>query len=1362
MSSKTKSSVFVLNKAADYSKWAKLTVILLQTKEVWVIVNGKESKPVVSEKSGFTEKDVRDWIKNDDKAKGLIGSTLHSTIYDSLKSTTPESDASSKTLWEEIKTRYGGRSEQDVTLAFSEYIAYTYNPSMGIENFTRNWNAKVLALSQIGHEIDTKAKLLQYRSATGEYFMDIQINNMNLDLESYQTKLIDYARTKDLYKNLASRKGGSETLATSGEGTLLKRDGTAIKCFNCGGNHLKKDCRKPPKANTSNNNNASTSNNSNTSNSQSHQQRTKRKTQPTAAPVNITYEWDAGEMSNVVESEESTNLLKVSSEKENLPSRDWIIDTGSSEHIVRNEAGLKNIRNVSSSITGVVKGVKLAISKAGDLDLGGGLMLSGVLVAPNSSHDIISAQKLVRDKRLTIVFSPQGSQIIRGKSTIVGAAQNEIHNLVQPRGSYWSLPQSDSKKVDGLVLKVDYETLHRRLGHMGKARLDSIIEGEYVTGIDFDGKKKKIFCSPCEQVKSHRLPFPTSTSRASDPLELVHLDLAGPLGEGKSGENYFLLITDDCTRYRFLIPLATKEVYKVFSQWLVWAEKITGYQLKKTRSDRGGEFTGNVWKELKNRGVTMEFSMAYTPEQNGVAERGMRTVKESGDALLRDAGMDVEYWPDAYKFAVYLLNRSPTSTLPKNITPFEALFHKKPNLSMIRIWGSKCTVRINSADRTKQAGNAKGKPGIFVGIPSNSKGWIVELDEDDSRVESRDVSFWEGEFMKWNEEEEEEDEEEEGGRPRNYVDVPKHHPQLAQEIPPAPPLPPQAPPKPEGLRINPKPSEKVIENRAQGVCAIALAASLEGELTPFNYQAAIKSVTGPKWRKAVGNELENMKINNVFEVVDIQKGMKILPSHFVFALKLDDKGDLRRDSTGMVDGQKARLVAGGNFQEEGIDFFDIYAPTSRQTSIRIVLSEAAKPGMLLMQADIKGAYLNAPIDVETFIRIPKTDIPDLENLRNNNKCWRLIKALYGLHQGGSLWWKVFAEKLVKRGFRPLEKDPAVYVYRDGNKVIYVPTYVDDFIAATNWRVLWDKLLTGLIAGGLKLSKDGPLDYFLGSRITKIQGVVYVSQSGYIKEVVRGAGLADANGAVTPYSANSTRILGGELLDTSLANYYRKVHGQLNWINNTTRPDISYALKQVSAGLSAPTIDDLKSLKRIVKYLKETSDYGIRFVEDGLGVVAYSDADYAADSSRRSRTGTLVWRNGPVNWHSILQKQVSLSTMEAEYIALGTTALNLVDVAATSEELFSLPHSYQLPLFCDNESAIRLSDHHVNSSRSRHIDIRCHFVRQLQQEKKIKVTFVSSQDNKADILTKALSNEKFIVGREKLGVVKIPLEPKGGC
>lgn len=298
---------------------------------------------------------------------------------------------------------------------------------------------------------------------------------------------------------------------------------------------------------------------------------------------------------------------------------------------------------------------------------------------------------------------------------------------------------------------------HRRLAHIGKDRLDRLIKEDMAIGVTVkDNTPLSHICEPCIAGKQHRDPFPRSTSTTSAPLELIVLDLKGPLGETDEGNKYWCTFTDVHTRYSVVYAIRHKsEAFVCFVDFKALAEKQTGHKIKRLRDDKGGEFIGHKWDDyLKEEGIIHERTTFNTPEQNGIAERKNRTFNEAITCMLAEAKLPRAYWSHALALAVRISNATPSAAL-QGKTPYEVFYGQKPDLSMLRVFGCLAYVHVHKKKRSE--GKWHTEKCIYLGFEDGYKGSKCLNTETGSIVISRDVIFDEDTFpgIPWNEEDEE-------------------------------------------------------------------------------------------------------------------------------------------------------------------------------------------------------------------------------------------------------------------------------------------------------------------------------------------------------------------------------------------------------------------------------------------------------------------------------------------------------------------------------------------------------------------------------------------------------------------------------
>ncbi len=261
---------------------------------------------------------------------------------------------------------------------------------------------------------------------------------------------------------------------------------------------------------------------------------------------------------------------------------------------------------------------------------------------------------------------------------------------------------------------------HKRYGHLGVQSLKKLAVDGLVNGFSYDYSKQTSFCDSCTEGKHHRTPFPVrESSRAKEPLSLVHTDVCGKLPRSLGGTEYFVTFIDDCTRFVWVYFLKNKsDVFEKFLVWKAMVEKLSGLKLKVLRSDNGGEYTSGQFSDyLKAEGVVHQYTVPKTPEQNGVAERQNRTLIEMTRSTLAGSNLPQHLWAETLSTATYLRNRSPTKVVIGR-TPYEG---EKPDVSHLRVFGCVSYAHVPKDERKKL--DVVTKRCVLVGYGSEVKGY---------------------------------------------------------------------------------------------------------------------------------------------------------------------------------------------------------------------------------------------------------------------------------------------------------------------------------------------------------------------------------------------------------------------------------------------------------------------------------------------------------------------------------------------------------------------------------------------------------------------------------------------------------------
>ena len=918
---------------------------------------------------------------------------------------------------------------------------------------------------------------------------------------------------------------------------------------------------------------------------------------------------------------------------------------------------------------------------------------------------------------------------------------------------------------------------HRRLAHVGMKNLHKLLKGEHVIGLTNVTFEKDRPCAACQAGKqvgsSHHAKNVMTTSR---PLELLHMDLFGPVAYlSIGGSKYGLVIVDDFSRFTWVFFLQDKsETQGTLKRFLRRAQNEFELKVKKIRSDNGSEFKNlQVEELLEEEGIKHEFSAPYTPQQNGVVERKNRTLIDMARTMLGEFKTPECFWTEAVNTACHAINRVYLHRLLKK-TSYELLTGNKPNVSYFRVFGSKCYILVKKGRNSKFA--PKAVEGFLLGYDSNTKAYrvfnkssglvevssdvvfdetngspreqVVDLDD----VDEEDVPTAAIRTMAIGDVRPQEQKEQDQPSSSTMVHPPTQDDEqvyqkeacdqggaqdvhvMEEEAQPAPPT------QVRAMIQRDHPVDQILGDISKGVTTRSRLVnfcehySFVSSIEPFRVEEALLD---PDWVLAMQEELNNFKRNEVWTLVPCPK-QNVVGTKWVFRNKQDEHGVVTRN--------KARLVAKGYAQVAGLDFEETFAPVARLESIRILLAYAAHHSFRLYQMDVKSAFLNGPIKEEVYVEQP----PGFEDERYPDHVCKLSKALYGLKQAPRAWYECLRDFLIANAFKVGKADPTLFTKTCDGDLFVCQIYVDDIIfGSTNQKSCEE--FSRVMTQKFEMSMMGELNYFLGFQVKQLKDGTFISQTKYTQDLLKRFGMKDAKPAKTPMGTDGHTDLnkGGKSVDQKA---YRSMIGSLLYLC-ASRPDIMLSVCMCARFQSDPKECHLVAVKRILRYLVATPCFGLWYPKGStFDLVGYSDSDYAGCKvDRKSTSGTCQFLGRSlVSWNSKKQTSVALSTAEAEYVAAGQCCAQLLWMRQTLRDFgYNLS---KVPLLCDNESAIRMAENPVEHSRTKHIDIRHHFLRDHQQKGDIEVFHVSTENQLADIFTKPLDEKTFCRLRSELNVL----------
>jgi len=1005
---------------------------------------------------------------------------------------------------------------------------------------------------------------------------------------------------------------------------------------------------------------------------------------------------------------------------------------------------LKNFTRKNGGRVTFGDNTKGKILGVGDVGNGTSPLIENVFLVDNLKHNLLSISQLC-DKGYRVIFESS-------KCLIENVCNNEVVFFGDRSENVYTIDieKLTCKNQCLSALNDDSWLWHRRLGHASMHLLSKLSKKEVVRGLPNLPFQKDKICDACQFGKQVRSSFKSileiSTTR---PLQLLHMDLFGPSRTTSlGGKHYAFVIVDDFSRYTWVIFLATKEeALKTFSYFCKRVQNEQGYLITTIKSDHGGEFDNDAFEILCNEnGYKHNFSAPRTPQQNGVVERKNRILQEMARSMLNENGLPKYFWAEAVNTSCHIVNR--VLIRPKmDKTPYELWKGRKPNIGYFRVFGCKCFI-LNTKDNLGKF-DAKSDVGVFLGYSTTSKAYrvfnkrtlVVEesmhvvfdetntfveknLDDDDLGLEHQmsNVDLNDKEVM------DEPQTSNTSQRQEEQVDDPKQD-SASYQLPK------------EWRYSTSHPKDKILGDISQGV---ATRSSLKNvwnnlaflsQIEPKNFKDAENDEF---WILAMQEELNQFERSDVWELVPRPSTQSVIGTKWVFRNKRDEHGVIVRN--------KARLVAQGYNQEEGIDYEETFAPVARLESIRMLLAFASHKEFILYQMDVKSAFLNGYIVEEVYVEQP----PGFQDHKYPDYVFKLKKALYGLKQAPRAWYDRLSKFLLQNGFSIGKVDTTLFTKTKGVDLIIVQIYVDDIIFGSTNVSLCEEF-SKCMHSEFEMSMMGELNYFLGLQIKQTKEGIFINQAKYVKDLLKKFDFEGMKPLSTPMSSSIKidKDENGKAVDITK---YRGMIGSLLYLT-ASRPDIMYSVCLCARYQSNPKESHLNAVKRIFRYLSGTKNLGLWYPKGThIDLFSYTDADWAGCTiDRKSTSGTCHFLGfALVSWFSKKQNSVALSTAEAEYISAASCCAQVLWMKQT---LLDLGLSYDhVPIMCDNTSAINLSKNPVLHSRTKHIEIRHHFLRDHVQKGDITLEFISTNNQIADILTKPLALERFASLRRGLGLL----------
>jgi hypothetical protein len=1016
-----------------------------------------------------------------------------------------------------------------------------------------------------------------------------------------------------------------------------------------------------------------------------------------------------------------------------LEDQQWFADSGANSHIT-NE--LENLTLQQQPFQGqetvaVGNGGGLAIENTGSAILHSphsNFHLNNILHCPQAATKLLSIQKFCQDNACYFLLTSTHFFVkdLRTHAILLaGRSENGMYPLRFKSASSKTFPLFTAF----LGLRASLPVWHYRLGHSSFNNVSHVIKAHKLPTSNKNFNKDEL-CDSCQLGKSKRLPFSASNRVSTTPLELVHSDLWTSPVPSISGCKYYIIFVDDFSRYTWLYPLHNKsEAYDTFLKFKTLVETQLSCKIKQLQSDGGGEFTSFRFQQLLScNGIIHRKSCPHTSQQNGLAERKLRHILETGLTLLAHCGLSNRYWVDAFLTSIYIINRLPTPVLHQS-SPYEKLFNRSPNYSLLRVFGCKCFPLLRPYTSHKL--QYRSKACIFLGYshagyrcldPLTDKVYLsrhVIFDEHSfpakehatlklpSRINASSdspfllpVSF---PFTSSN------------SLPSTAIDPPSppdfevstslDSPLSAPSSPEIPPLSPSA--SPVAPISNPSNADTEISHSAADFSPLstdptlppvelAAPAPLSSSLPPPSHHMVTRSHTGSLKPKS-------------FPDYQLFYHTKHPPTTFLTTLSTSEPTCFSKAVTDprwqtAMSQEFDALITNGTWQlcprpvhhnvirnkwvykikqkpDGTIDRFKarlVAKGFEQQSGVDYTdtFSPVIKPSTIRIILAMAVTF-NWPIrqlDVSnaflhgTLLEEVYMEQPQgFISKEHPDFVCKLQKSIYGLKQAPRAWFHCLSTALQELGFSASLVDSSLFIFIHGDIKVFLLIYVDDIVVTgTHMHVISALILQ--LQQKFPMKDLGNLGFFLGIQATRCGDSLHLCQAKYIRDLLHRTHMLGAKPATSPCPAGSklSRYDGEPLPDFT---EYRQVVGALLYCT-LTRPEIAFSVNQLCQHMHSPSTSHWTAAKRVLRYLKDTADHGLLYKPGSLHLQAFSDFDWAGSpDDRRSTSGFGVYLgNCLVSWSAKKQAVVSRSSTEAEYRSLALTTAELYWLRMLFKEL----------------------------------------------------------------------------------------------
>ncbi|UYV71248.1 hypothetical protein LAZ67_8002382, partial [Cordylochernes scorpioides] len=941
----------------------------------------------------------------------------------------------------------------------------------------------------------------------------------------------------------------------------------------------------------------------------------------------------------------------------------WCIDSGCTAHLTPNLTLMENVVDYESEINLAEKGKTTQAIAKGDMRLTTctsegqeNIRIKDILHVPSLRNNFLSVYELV-NKGNSVIFNKDGAKIYNeGNDLVAEAYIKDRMFMMETKQRNVPIAKNENVMVINTHLSNKNSNIslwHKRLNHINEEYMKKMIQGHIVRGLDLKFERLPE-CEACIMGKLVQKPYNITENYTVKPLQLIHMDLCGPMPcQSLGGSKYFLVIVDDYSRRIFVYFLRSKdETFERFEEFKARAENELSLRIKDVRTDNGTEFCNSRFEGLfKRSGIHHQLTTTYSPQSNGVAERVNRTLIDTARTLLIDSKLPMMVWAEAIATATYIKNCTPHRSIKQN-TPMQRWNGRKPSVKHIRIFG--CLTHWLESKPRRNKFSPKGRKGIFIGYSIKRKAYRIydimtkrihevrsvkfsedkrgidyanDIQEDttcdnltykgnceeivaedflilkeDNPVTESKMKSQEDTSVKLGGDCENDSSQTEpiqercvkGGRKKGETKSileERHKARLEEQ---------ERKLIEEGVRRSQRIKDR---NNANLIMEI-------DHYIPENFKEAMDSGERNEWHKAMEDELSEIEKHKVWTLVPRGNGMKVINSKWVYSTK--------KTPTDGIYKRKARLVAVGCNQRYGVDYKESFSPVLKKESLRTIVALATQQNLTIKTYDVKTAYL-----------------------------------------------------------------------------------YDDLIIAGTSKEINDNLASE-IEKYVTLTEKKDSEPFIGIEIKREEDGFYLSQTHYIDTILHRFGLEECNSVQTPGDQNQNldEYLDSKPVDKTV---YQEMIGSLMYLSTGTRPDISFNVSNLSQYSNDPREIHLTGVKRIYRYLKGTRDNMLAYKSKDNNITISTDASWCTTRDAKSYSGyTVKLGNNLINWRSRKQNLVALSTCEAELISICEGISEVLWLKGLLEELCE-NLTFPITLKSDSQAAINWIQSDKITSRTKHIN-----------------------------------------------------------